>query len=1858
MQIINLKNALILILFIFSILTLKSQNCSINAGIDFSACANETINLEAFTSGSLSTPTGFTWTQISGPTVTIVNPTSFKTRVIGFNRSANNYRFVARIQCGLGGFVYDSLTVTIKSTPLKPNAGNDTSFCTGTRYLNATAPASGETGNWTEYYATYLYNGLNSYSQHNTSLFSQAYGSQSYFSWVLKNTVTGCTDADSIIITHCGGETVNAGPDATADACYQGPSTSYRFGISFTYTNAIPSNAGRFCGQYGYWSLISKPSSAPTPSISNSNDNYNAAASNLYPGSYRFAWNVTGPCYSGSDTMTLVVPNPLGRNPLVAPNTTQYLCGQNSIALLGPSTLLSGQSFIPWSRINGPAGDSIASPNSLSTVVYNLKMPLSNQISYSSPYPYIFRCAIYDSICNRFTYFNRYIYIQLVPTVNFVNNTINLACNATSATATFKYKNVGWNFFIEKVSGPAGSLSYSLSLIDTVTGLLNLNSLSPGTYVYRIRSNQGGCASNIADILTVYVSTPPSLSNAGSNQRLNCNVDSASLIGNIPSIGTGTWSMISGPGSTVILPNSNSNAIKIKNLIAGTYQMRWTINGGTCASNYDDVFVYVAKAPPVSSDAGPNRTVCHSSPIKLQGNSPKSNEYGIWTVSPTGPSFSNNTDSASAVNNLSASTNYKFYWTITNSCGSKTDSVSINTIATAGPVAANAGNNLCLANSTTSFVLKGNKALPSGATSSWTPVGTIPGTILNPTSDSTGVTGMTTGNYYFVYSISVSGCASNTDTVNVTISNAVTTAKAGKDTSICRDTLKLYANIPTLGIGRWSQIAGMNSIIIDSVLNASSTLRQLINGNYTLRWTVSNGACPASFDDIVIQTAIPVSKANAMNDTMYCPAAYSTSNLLRLSAKRPAIGNGRWVFQSGPANVNVSPDTSINPNPFTLGIAGKYTFKWYISGQSTCPSSIDTVVVWNVLSANAGADQNICNQNTAVLTGNNNSDGTWEQIGTLPTVANLIKTSNWQVSVSNLTNGVYFFRYTLGTTGCFKSDTLQLTVNNLVSNFNIGPDTTICLKDTNTLYVSAPTKPVGTTSQWSVLAYPFGYSPQFLNRSDTAKDAIILNANFNGQYLLRYRISNGACIAEDMKIITINESFKANAGKDTGRCSNIDTFLLQGQAVANTSNLWTRYYGASSLPFTKDSLSTKIVCTVNNYTGAYILKQKNLTNRCISRDTVIVMQSKPPTGASYAYTKSVCGNNFWSGINHYTSNNAPGTIFTWSRNNTTNITGIPNTGTGATINSCTPINATSTTQQVIFTVNCLTGPPSNCTGNTFYDTLYVKPNANMNLSVWVDSNQKCFFDTLKLKWNNSNNIVNYCVSSNINCDGDIYYTGLDTQFTHIINQYSKGYYVTATDTGGCMISKLASVSVLDPVDTEDIELKSGKICFNDSEYVYSTTQKFDSYIFSSAPGGNGKIYQTGKLPDFYYKPDTWGVDKWIYCAANYKGKSACPAIDSVSVYIHPSPQIKLKVIPPFVCNGENMECTVVLNDPNNFYGYGDIGIETAPFNTGSILANGADTFYKVNSSDIISATGSSPGDTFSIYAYYFDNNTGCMDTASSVIGIFEIPYVYAGSDKVIMNFYDSAQLGGSPTGACNNCKGGLGYTWYPTDSLNNAYIPNPWTKTDTVLVYYVTVIDSGTLCYATDDIAIVQVLPIEFTSVSANWNNVKPEIKWQVTANNLISYFEVYRSYDGHSFEKISTLNYDFIEENYSLVDSDLPDYVTGTIYYKVIKISNNMAKSESEIVDVFKGEKNLEVEIVPNPVLDNVYIHLNNLLGDLQIKLIDASGKVVQEETLNNLQLKVVYTMELNKNLVSGVYIISINNGKKDLKYKILVSR
>ncbi|MFN4235489.1 MAG: hypothetical protein ACK4IK_11870, partial [Bacteroidia bacterium] len=420
---------------------------------------------------------------------------------------------------------------------------------------------------------------------------------------------------------------------------------------------------------------------------------------------------------------------------------------------------------------------------------------------------------------------------------------INITMNSnssppTSATANPSVICVGNSTTLTVNGGSLGTGAqwqwYSGSCGGTLVGTGNSISVSPtNTTTYFVRA-AGTCNTTTCASVTVTVDQNPASSNAGPNQSI-CGL-TTTLSGNTPSLGTGTWSQISGPG-TISFNNVNSPTTSVTASVYGTYVLQWTINNGSCSTSSTVSITF--DEMPIPSAAGNDAAVCGLS-INLNGNNPNIG-VGNWTMQ-SGPgtitfgSASSPTTSATA----SAYGTYTLTWTFTNGACSNNDNVNITFDEM--PNTADAGLDDAICGLTISL----NANTANIGTATWSQV-SGPGTLLfsNINSNVSSVTASTYGTYTASWTIT-NGVCSTTDNVTLTFDEMPNAANAGADDSICGLNTVLSGVAPNIGTLTWTQINGPGTTTFSNANQHNTPINVTTSGLYDYALTIVNGTCVTS----------------------------------------------------------------------------------------------------------------------------------------------------------------------------------------------------------------------------------------------------------------------------------------------------------------------------------------------------------------------------------------------------------------------------------------------------------------------------------------------------------------------------------------------------------------------------------------------------------------------------------------------------------------------------------------------------------------------------------------------------------------------------------------------------------------------------------------------------------------------------------------------------------------------------------------------------------------------------------------------------------------------------------------------------
>jgi len=174
------------------------------------------------------------------------------------------------------------------------------------------------------------------------------------------------------------------------------------------------------------------------------------------------------------------------------------------------------------------------------------------------------------------------------------------------------------------------------------------------------------------------------------------------------------------------------------------------------------------------------------------------------------------------------------------------------------------------------------------------------------------------------------------------------------------------------------------------------------------------------------------------------------------------------------------------------------------------------------------------------------------------------------------------------------------------------------------------------------------------------------------------------------------------------------------------------------------------------------------------------------------------------------------------------------------------------------------------------------------------------------------------------------------------------------------------------------------------------------------------------------------------------------------------------------------------------------------------------------------------------------------------------------------------------------------------------------------------------------------VLPVDLISFSGVLdNNYHSQLQWRTENQYNLNKFEVQRSYDGVQFNAIGEVAASAnssAAQDYNFRD---PQIAKAVNFYRLKMIDNNGSFKISPIVKINNKRSVQFVELLKNPVTDNISFVINNQGRDkVSAQLLNNSGQLVDKWDVGNVDGTVV--LPLHKQISSGMYILRISAGNK----------
>jgi len=169
-------------------------------------------------------------------------------------------------------------------------------------------------------------------------------------------------------------------------------------------------------------------------------------------------------------------------------------------------------------------------------------------------------------------------------------------------------------------------------------------------------------------------------------------------------------------------------------------------------------------------------------------------------------------------------------------------------------------------------------------------------------------------------------------------------------------------------------------------------------------------------------------------------------------------------------------------------------------------------------------------------------------------------------------------------------------------------------------------------------------------------------------------------------------------------------------------------------------------------------------------------------------------------------------------------------------------------------------------------------------------------------------------------------------------------------------------------------------------------------------------------------------------------------------------------------------------------------------------------------------------------------------------------------------------------------------------------------------------------------------LPVELTFFRGKSLGTTNLLEWQTASEKNNAYFEIERSTDGRSFEKIGEVegngttleisNYQFIDENPSAIN-----------YYRLRQVDFDGQFEYSSLITIANKIEHKDISIYPNPFYDYLNIeYTSETTENAIISISDITGRIIQKQNITTVKGNNQLSLDLS-NLPKGSFLLHIES-------------
>lgn len=978
-------------------------------------------------------------------------------------------------------------------------------------------------------------------------------------------------------------------------------------------------------GYTGTWT-VSPAGGSFSPNANTPNATYTPPAGS---GTYTLTWSFGDGFCTSSDNLFLNVVVPPA---MVDAGPDQNLsCSGNSTTLAAVQPGLTPPQSGVWSVVSGPNTPIFSNINARNSTLSNLVVGT-----------YVLRWTVSGPCQTGSDQMTITVTNTFVAPNAGTNQTYNLFCTSPAVTVQTIASSValatGETGAWTQTSGGLAPYPNVTFLPDNTGSSVTISGMT-GSFPYRFtfrKTNAAGCQATSTHTINrlnavINLSEPV-------DQELLCDVTSTTFTvqyTNSTAITTGltrTGVRISGPAAEGTLTYTNSTTSGANRIdtwtiagvnTPGTYVFRLEYRN-VCGSEFRDVAVTVSRTPGAVNAGSDIILPCNTLSANPIGTSTAPGNV-VWSQisGPNTATLSNTANLSLNMTNLAQGV-YAMRLSLSGgkTCTSKVDTMLVY-VTTAAPTTASAGANgsICAGR----YQLNGN--IPQASEiGTWT-VSPSAGVSFSPNANTPNayVSGLAAStSYEFTWTVANSCGSINSSQTLITTGEAGSPfANAGTDRCLAAGTtsVNLTGSDNSGALILWTALSTGSSLTATTTRNTTANITGG-SGTYLFEYQLSSGTCLPFRDTIAVTVNIAPVTMNAGSDISLCAATIPASLVLNGSpANVPAGATGGWQLFSGPSAITFS-DPLVG-NPTVSGLEpGIYELD-YRAQVGVCAAFTDRVVLsvaQEPTNANAGTNINLCDASTSTqiamaATPVTVGSGFWQAIsgppGTgTPTISSATSPTT---NISNLTNGVYTFRWTTANGPACATKTSDITIS-ITARASAGTDLTRCQVSTTNL-----TGNPNTNGTWTQLTGPAAtVTTNSINGAVvTGLTASAPSTTYSFEYALP--VVGGCPASKDTVLLTnIPAPSTANAGADIEICGAVNSITLTGNTPAIGTGSWTRVSGPNT-PSAGTANGMGVDTILNNIIAGIYVYRYNVTSQApclVSSDEVIIVKELPASAGA------------------------------------------------------------------------------------------------------------------------------------------------------------------------------------------------------------------------------------------------------------------------------------------------------------------------------------------------------------------------------------------------------------------------------------------------------------------------------------------------------------------------------------------------------------------------------------------------------------------------------------------------------------------